>query len=173
MSSAHDPFDFSDYASSRSGGDKQSPFGSAAAGPLFSPFMGPTDPTPPASSSETVLPGDAFAVPAPRPTAAVAQGKPPVQWLAYAGLAAVIGIALTVVSVSGGSVLFAFVGWALAGLLAFGMLAMFTTLDTRKRAMSVYAKSRLAERAYGVAVAVAAVGVVLGAWSIADWAGRL
>ncbi|BCN58337.1 hypothetical protein RE9427_17070 [Prescottella equi] len=95
------------------------------------------------------------------------------QWLAYAGLAAVIGIALTVVSVSGGSVLFAFVGWALAGLLAFGMLALFTTLDTRKRAMPVYARSKVVERAYGVAVAVAFVGVVLGAWSIADWAGRL
>lgn len=173
MSSAQDPFDFSEYASSRSGGDKQWPSDSAAAGPLFSPFMGPPQPATPASSSETALPGDPFAVPAPRSTAALAQGKPPVQLLALAGLAAVIGIALTVVSVSSGSVVLGVLGWASAGLLAFGLLTWFTTLDTQRRAMAVYAKSGAAVVVYWGVVAVSIMGVVLGAWSIADWFGRL
>ncbi len=173
MSSARDPFDFSEYASSRSGGDKQWPSGSAAAGPLFSPFTAPPQPAAAASSPETATPGDPFAAPAPRSTVVLAQGKPPVRWLAFAGLAAVAGIAFAVFSLGGASVLFAFVGWVLAGLLAFGLLAMFSVSDTRRRAMSAYAESRSVVNVYRVVVAVAIVGVGLGAWSIADWAGRL
>lgn len=94
-------------------------------------------------------------------------------WLWSAALAAVVGVGLALVACIGGSVVAGAVGWAFAGLVTFGLLACFTMLDTRQRAMSVYAKSATAGIVYGVVMAAAFAGVVLGAWSIADWAGRL
>lgn len=174
MSSSPDPFDFSDYTSPRREASGQWPTGSPAADPLFNPFGGePVAATDFARTGTTDTAVDSFGTAPARSITVSAQGSPPLHWLAFAALAALAGIAATAVALGGGPVPFALLGWGLAGLVAFGLLAVFTVLDTRKRALAVYAASGLALLAYKGVVVVAGVGVLLGAWSIADWAGRL
>ncbi|MEN0138621.1 MAG: hypothetical protein AAGC80_25935 [Rhodococcus sp. (in: high G+C Gram-positive bacteria)] len=164
------PFDFSDYETSRdrvssepsSSWPAADQFGSAT----VDPFASQPSVFAPTASAEPFA-----ATRSQRPNSTIAQGKPPVVWLALAAVSAVagLGLAVTLGSITG----LAALAWVLAGGCAFGLLARFTVLDTAQRALPVYARSKVAQRGYWVVVVLAVAGIVASAWHIAEWAGRL
>jgi hypothetical protein len=164
------PFDFSDYDTSRDRGSTDSTsswpaanqFGSASADPFASQ---------PSAFAPTAAAEPFAAAQSQRPGGAIAQGKPPVIWLALAAVAAAAGLILAITAGSFTAV--AFLAWVLAGGFAFVFLSRFTVLDTAQRAKPVYARSKAAQRGYWVVVALAGAGIVASAWHIAEWAGRL
>lgn len=87
---------------------------------------------------------------------------------AVAGLGALIAL----LALPNAAVLSAFSGWLLAGPAAIGILAWFSHVDTRRRLSSVYSAPTWLRSAYWVLVGLCAVGIALGAWQIALWAGR-
>ena len=104
----------------------------------------------------------------------LATAGPPLKWCTVALLLAVAGVVLAVISAaSGGSVLVtALAGWLLAGPLAIGALAVYTRVDTRRRSESIYSTPRWGAMLYWAVLVVCLVGIALGAWQIALWAGR-
>ena len=104
---------------------------------------------------------------------ALATAGPPLVWFVVALALAVAGVALALVSaLSGGVLATALVGWLLAGPIAIGALAVYTRVDTRRRTESIYSAPRWAGTLYWAVLAVCLVGIALGAWQIALWAGR-
>ena len=87
---------------------------------------------------------------------------------------AVAGAALALLSATSGGGVFAtaLAGWLLAGPLAIGALAMYSRVDTRRRSESIYSAPRWAATLYWAVLVVCLVGIALGAWQIALWAGR-
>ncbi|MFD5809078.1 hypothetical protein [Rhodococcus aetherivorans] len=176
MSSSTNPFDFSEYSSSRddadnpwSGGSQSpwpppEPFGSVAA-----PFAGPGGSTPGFGGA----PADAFAVEQRPLVTAISQGRPPRAWLIGGGVVALLGLTAVALTLSGGSTVFAFIGWLLAGPAAFYLLAQHTVADMQQRARPVYAGSKAVQGTYWTVVVLGFVGIAVGAWQIAEWAGRL
>ncbi|EHI41011.1 hypothetical protein OPAG_00239 [Rhodococcus opacus PD630] len=164
------PFDFSDYDTSRDRGSTDStsswpaadPFGSASADPFASQ---------PSAFAPTAAAEPFAAAQSQRPGGTIAQGKPPVLCLSVAAVAAAAGLILAITA--GSFTAFAFLAWVLAGWVAFVLLARYTVLDTAQRAKPVYAGSKWAPRSYWVVVALAGAGIVASAWHIAEWAGRL
>jgi len=67
----------------------------------------------------------------------------------------------------------AFAGWLLAGPLAIGVLAEFSRVDTRRRTHAVYSAPRWVPNVYWVILGVCLLGIAVGAWHIALWAGTL
>jgi hypothetical protein len=67
----------------------------------------------------------------------------------------------------------ALTGWLLAGPVAIGVLAEFTRVDTRRRANAVYSAPRWVGTLYWAIVGVCLLGIAVGAWHIAIWAGTL
>jgi hypothetical protein len=104
----------------------------------------------------------------------LATAGPPLKWFAAALVLAVAGSVLALVSAgSGGGVLVpALAGWLLAGPLAIGALAVYTRVDTRRRSESIYSAPRWTASLYWAVLVVCLVGIALGAWQIALWAGR-
>jgi hypothetical protein len=107
-------------------------------------------------------------------TATLATAGPPLKWCAVTLLLAVAGVVLAIISAaSGGGVLVtALAGWLLAGPLAIGALAVYTRVDTRRRSESIYSAPRWTATLYWAVLVVCLVGIALGAWQIALWAGR-
>ena len=56
--------------------------------------------------------------------------------------------------------------------IAIGALAVYTRVDTRRRTESIYSAPRWAATLYWAVLAVCLIGIALGAWQIALWAGR-
>ena len=104
----------------------------------------------------------------------LATAGPPLTWFAVTLLLAMAGVVLTVISAaSGGGVLVpALAGWLLAGPLAIGALAVYSRVDTRRRSESIYSAPRWTTTLYWAVLVVCLVGIALGAWQIALWAGR-
>jgi hypothetical protein len=104
----------------------------------------------------------------------LATAGPPLKWFAVTLLLAVAGVVLAVISAaSGGGVLVpALAGWLLAGPFAIGALAVYTRVDTRRRSESIYSAPRWTATLYWAVLIVCLVGIALGAWQIALWAGR-
>ena len=104
----------------------------------------------------------------------LATAGPPLTWFAVTLLLAMAGVVLAVISAaSGGGVLVpALAGWLLAGPLAIGALAVYTRVDTRRRSESIYSAPRWTATLYWAVLVVCLVGIALGAWQIALWAGR-
>ena len=104
----------------------------------------------------------------------LATAGPPLKWFAVTLVLAVAGAVLALISAaSGGGVLVtALAGWLLAGPLAIGALAVYTRVDTRRRSESIYSAPRWAATLYWAVLVVCLVGIALGAWQIALWAGR-
>jgi hypothetical protein len=101
-------------------------------------------------------------------------GSPPTGWLAGALGAAVAGVVAVSVAIFLRTGPWpAFVAWALAGPIAIGMLAAFSRSDIRERARPIYSSRPSTSTLYWSAVVVAAIGIGISAWQIADWAGRL
>jgi hypothetical protein len=166
-----DPFDFGPHP----GGSRWSPpdgqtnlpggppqYGPPQYGPPPGPAPGPTDLWPPSPSGPGLDPPD---------LSAAAVGKPPLVWLVAA---LVVGLAGAVVAFFGRNPVIAVVAWALAGPGAIGLLAVFTQRDVGQRALPIYIHSPGRTMAlYWAAILVAAVGIAVSAWYIAQWAGRL
>jgi hypothetical protein len=97
--------------------------------------------------------------------------RTPVIWLLCAmvlGIAGAVGAA-----VLGSSISAALVAWVLAGPLAIGLIAVHSLRDTALRTRLGYNQLTGATAMYAVTIVVAAVGIGLSAWRIAEWAGRL
>jgi hypothetical protein len=107
-------------------------------------------------------------------TGTLATGGPPLKWFGVALVMAAAGVVLALVSATGGGGVFApaLAGWLLAGPVAIGALAVYTRVDTRRRSESIYSAPRWAARLYWAVLVVCLVGIALGAWQIALWAGR-
>ena len=181
------PFDFSDFGPARQPTGPNSPAGPTpgAARPSggdsgeFDPFANQPGPAPqqphrdafgpttgPPPSIETF--GGPAAVGGNLQTAG-----PPLMWFAIAVVLALLGlIAAAVGAVTGGSLVTAATGWLLAGPVAIGALAMYTRVDTRRRTEAIYSAPVWAARLYWVVLALCLIGIALGAWQIALWAGR-
>lgn len=180
------PFDFSDFGPPRHpSGPTPSPAGPSGGPPSAaeSGFASGFDPwanqskTPQRSGQQDLGGQDAFGnsvAPGALGGGALATAGPPLKWFAIALLLALAGVVLALVSVtSGGGVLLpALAGWLLAGPVAIGALAVYTRVDTRRRSESIYSAPRWATRLYWLVLTVCLIGIVVGAWQIALWAGR-
>lgn len=167
MTSGNDPFDFSDFGGRVAAGPdpvdtRPRPYNTAGG---FDPFADES----PLLQQTADKP---FGASAGQTTAPLAVARPPLALVVAALAFAAVGIALGVVAVYTGSAAPAFAGWLLAGPVAIGTLAWFTHLDTRRRASSVYSAPTWLRAVYWVVVAPCAVGIGVGAWQIALWAGR-
>ncbi len=107
-------------------------------------------------------------------TGTLATAGPPLKWFAVALVLAMAGVVLALVSATSGGGIFApaLAGWLLAGPIAIGALTMYSRVDTRRRSESIYSAPRWAATLYWAVLAVCLVGIALGAWQIALWAGR-
>jgi hypothetical protein len=183
------PFDFSDF-----GPPKRPSQPGAPAGAPPAPQSGGFDPwagQPPAQPrTHQTHPQDAFGA-APDPggyaavdafgqPAAVAPGAtlqtagPPLIWFAVALGLALLGVIIGVLgAVLGLGWPTAVGGWLLAGPIAIGALALYTRVDTRRRTEFIYSAPGWTTTLYWVVLAVCLVGIAVGAWQIALWAGRL
>ncbi|OHU86024.1 hypothetical protein [Mycobacterium talmoniae] len=175
------PFDFSDFGGRPPGPPPGPPPGVAPPLGAPAPLGAPPPAMPPAGGF------DPFAGQPPAPAAAEAFGGParsatmgslavagpPLQLVAAALAVALVGIIFGVAAtVTGSTVVLAFAGWLLAGPAAIGVLAWFNAADTRRRLSSVYSAPTWLSTAYWVVLAACAVGIGIGAWQIALWAGR-
>lgn len=106
--------------------------------------------------------------------AALKTAGPPVVWFAVALALAVLGVGLAALSaLSGPMIASAVGGWLLAGPLAIGALAVFSRVDTRRRTEAIYSAPTWTSTLYWVVLAVCLLGIAVGAWQIALWAGTL
>jgi hypothetical protein len=99
---------------------------------------------------------------------------PPLVWFAVAaGLAIVGALAAGLGALGGPSIATGALGWLLAGPVAIGALAVFNRVDTRRRTEAIYAAPTWVSTVYWVVLALCIVGIAIGAWQIALWAGTL
>ncbi len=96
--------------------------------------------------------------------------KPPTALLAVAAAVAVVGAVLAAV---GWGSWIAGVGWALAGPIAIGVMALYVAADTRRRAEPVYLRPEWLTMAYAGVAMLAVAAIVVSALSVAFWVGRL
>lgn len=168
-----DPFDFSDFgrlpATESVGPAAQ--FAPVLPRSGFDPFAGraPMAVGAPPEQVFTAAAGTA-------PIGSIGVAGPPLGLLAAAFGAAVAGVVLAALSVGvaspGSTALLAFAGWLLAGPAAIGVLAGFNGVDTRRRLSSVYSSPTWLRGARWSIAATCAVGIGVGAWELALWAGR-
>ena len=167
---AGDPFDFGPHPGGGFGWSPgPTPYGpqpgTQSGAPPTAPVPGPTGPWP------APVPGDTSVYDPSPDLSGTAVGKPPVGWL-VAALA--VGLAGAVVAFLGRDPVLAILAWALAGPGAIGLLAVFAQRDVAQRALPIYLSSPGRTTAlYWAAILVAAVGIAVSAWYIAQWAGRL
>lgn len=170
MTSANsNPFDFSDFAgrapAAAAGLHTQSRSRSALGG--FDPFGEQSS-----VALDTRTGDEVFTAPATGRPAELQVAGPPLliagTAFAVAGMGTLLAIAA---AIADSPVLPAFVGWLLAGPAAIGLLARFSSLDTRRRVSSVYSAPTWVPFVYWVVVITCVTGIALGAWRIALWAG--
>jgi hypothetical protein len=172
-----DPFDFSEFGAGRAA--RTPPVRPPSAGPSPGPtanrgFETGFDPfADQRSGGSDTHQRDVFG-----PTAAGALGAealtvagPPVALIALAFALAAVGLAIGLVW--GPQVREAFAGWLLAGPVAIGVLAEFSRVDTRRRTNAVYSAPRWVPNVYWTILVVCLLGIAVGAWRIALWAGTL
>lgn len=167
MTAGNDPFDFSDFggraaARAHPADARPRPYNTAGG---FDPFVDEPSLLQPTAEKP-------FGVSAGRATAPLVVTRPPLVLVVVALAFATVGIVLGGVAAHTGSTAPAFAGWLLAGPVAIGTLAWFTHLDTRRRVSSVYSAPTWLSTVYWVVVVPCAVGIGVGAWRIALWAGR-
>ncbi len=173
------PFDFSDFGPPKRPGDPTPPQagfgGQSAQAPTqgdggfstgFDPWANQPKTQPRAGQQDAF--GQATTI------GTLATAGPPLKWFAVALVLAVAGVVLALMSAAaGGGVLrTALAGWLLAGPIAIGALTLYTRVDTRRRSESIYSAPRWVGTLYWAVLAVCLIGIALGAWQIALWAGR-
>ncbi|MCW2653715.1 MAG: rane protein [Mycobacterium sp.] len=171
-----DPFDFSEFGAGRAARTPpvqaptagQSPAPNRVFDTGFDPFADQR------SSGSDTGHQDVFAP----PTTAGALGAealtvagPPTALFALAFAPAAVGLAIGLLW--GPRVAAALAGWLLAGPVAIGVLAEFTRVDTRRRTHAVYCAPRWVPNVYWAILVVCLLGIAVGAWHIALWAGTL
>src|SRR6202790_375814 len=172
-----DPFDFSEFGAGRPSRPPpaQAPTtGQAPGRPPNRGFDTGFDPfADQRSSGPDADHGDAFGR-----TAADALGaqtltvaRPPLALFALAIALAATGLAIGLAW--GPRLAAAVAGWLLAGPVAIGVLAEVSRADTRRRTHAVYSAPRWVPNVYWAILAVCLLGIAVGAWHIALWAGRL
>jgi uncharacterized membrane protein YidH (DUF202 family) len=172
--SGSSPFDFSDFGARPSAGPSGTAVQSApqARSGGFDPFAGR-----PAAQTRSAPSGEAFAGPVAAARTSFAVARAPLGIVAAAFTIAAIGVALCLLSViaaAGDSAAgLAFMGWLLAGPAAIGALSWYNRVDTRRRLNSVYSAPTWLANAYWTVIITSAVGIGIGAWQLALWAGRL
>ncbi|MCK8647259.1 hypothetical protein [Mycobacterium colombiense] len=186
---APNPFDFSDFGPGKQpapGGGQAPAHGQQGGG--FSGGFDPWANQRPAPARPDAFPGPA--APAFDPAGgrdafgqltashagvgALTTAGPPLVWFAVALALGLAGVALAGASALGGPMIAAAVaGWLLAGPLAIGALAVFSRVDTRRRTEAIYSAPTWTSTLYWVVLAVCLVGIAVGAWQIALWAGTL
>ncbi len=87
--------------------------------------------------------------------------------------AGVLGLAGALVAWFGGAVSMAFICWVVAGPVAMGLLAFFIVRDAQARVTGVYTRPGWVDVIYWGAVAATLLGVLVCAYRIAIWVGRL
>jgi hypothetical protein len=97
--------------------------------------------------------------------------RPPLALFALAIALAAVGLAIGVAW--GPRLAAAFAGWLLAGPVAIGVLAEFSRVDTRRRTHAVYSAPHWVPNVYWAILGVCLLGIAVGAWHIALWAGTL
>ena len=97
--------------------------------------------------------------------------RPPLALFGLAIALAAVGLAIGLAW--GPRLVAAFTGWLLAGPVAIGVLAEFSRVDTRRRTHAVYSAPRWVPNVYWAILGVCLLGIVVGAWHIALWAGTL
>jgi hypothetical protein len=171
-----DPFDFSEYSRPQPGnsgvpdqgaGDFTRSSGGFGAPPPLSQQSPPGFGQPPGMAAVDSFGGVG-------PSAPVQMRTAPTAWLTAAGAAAVIGLIVAVVALAAlDSGPLAVVAWVLSGPVAIGLLAAFTYRDTQARASAFYTEPLWVPWATRVVLAVSCIAVLISAWNIADWIGRL
>lgn len=96
--------------------------------------------------------------------------RTPYGWIVAAAACGALSLCLG--SVAHGRFPLALLGWIVGGLCSIGLLTVFTIRDGRLRAGSWYVQLRWPDRARPVVILLAAVGVGLNAWWIADIVSR-
>ena len=96
---------------------------------------------------------------------------PPLALFALAFALAAVGLAIGLAW--GPRLAAAFTGWLLAGPVAIGVLAEFSRIDIRRRTHAVYSAPRWVPNVYWAILGVCLLGIAVGAWHIALWAGTL
>jgi hypothetical protein len=100
----------------------------------------------------------------------------PIAWLVAAGAAVVAGLALAVGPLTAPDrfpFALVFAAWVLCGPLAIMLLAGFTVADAAAQARTLVVPSPGLRVCYWVVFVAALAGIVLSAWSIAQFVGRL
>lgn len=139
--------------------------GAPFAPPSGSPFGGPV-------SGSHAPGGQGFpASPATTPAApeSLEPVGPPLGILVAAGVVAALGIVLGAVFYGGA---LSAVGWFLSGPVAIGILALFVSRDTARRAAPVYLRPGWVGAGYVGVLVLVAVGVILGSIGFAMWMGH-
>jgi hypothetical protein len=174
--SSQNPFDFSDFgppptpkrsssAESRTpGGSRQPAPDDVNLGSGFDPFANVASPS--GTSRQDAFGGGDTTLAAP----GLAVAHPPLAlFILAAGLAAV---GIVTAAVWGAWLAAAAVGWLLAGPIAIGVLAYYTRVDTRRRSDAVYSAPAWTASLYRAVVALCLIGISVGAWHLALWAGQ-
>jgi hypothetical protein len=172
-----DPFDFSEFGAGRAArtppvpaptaGQSPGPTPNRAFDTGFDPFGDQRSAGADSDHRDVFGPTTAGALGAEALTVA----GPPVALFALAFALAAVGLAIGLVW--GPRVTAAFAGWLLAGPVAIGVLAEFSRVDTRRRTHAVYSAPRWVQNVYWAILGVCLVGIAVGAWHIALWAGTL
>ena len=132
------------------------------------------------SPSNPFASGDAFAGPAAGGTPRVGDSsfgvggeldiaRPPVALLAVAAVLATIGIALALL---GWASWLAIIGWAFAGPISIGVLALFVARDTSRRALPTYLRPDGIGLLYAGVATLVVAGIAVSAFGFALWVGH-
>ena len=192
--SSSDPFDFSDFGAPRPqapgpggpprqapGRPPQAPQSGGGFATGFDPWAGAPPQGPgqhPGHAAPTgvapVVGRDAFGNPVAPVGPTLQTAGPPLVWFAVAMGLAVVGLLCTIVGMLVDLVPVApIAGWLLAGPIAIGALAVYSRVDTRRRSEAVYSAPTWAPTLYWAVLALCLIGIAVGAWQLALWAGRL
>lgn len=175
MTRPPDPFDFSDYSSSEARSDHgphvEPDRVTGFSGGFDAPYQAPAPGFPPGgpASFGSHNPDGVFDNAGVRTP--VAMTSTPIGWLIAAALVALVGLILALASFGSGPI--AVAAWVVSGLTAIGVLAVFTVRDTKARAGAFYSQPVWVPWTVRVVFVLSCAGVLISAWNIADWIGRL
>lgn len=97
--------------------------------------------------------------------------RPPLLWLLLSLVTALIGLAGSIIfAPSGPPAIFT---WFLSGPISFLLIVVFTVIDNSRRTSLFYSVNSFAVALYWITLALALAGVILSAWHLADWIGRI